>query len=86
VEPKYPPEVIRRYREMIKTEAFERQIQKRTPVDLTVDELTLECGHKQRFTAALLDMKKGTTLQCDDCIREWLKQCIREWLKQQGKE
>jgi hypothetical protein len=86
MEPKYPLEVIRRYREMIKTEAFERKIQERTPVDLTVDELTLECGHKQQFTAAFLDLNKSNKLQCNDCIREWLKQRVREWLEQQGKE
>jgi hypothetical protein len=79
MEPKYSPEVIRRYREMRKTNAFGRKTQERAPVDLDVDELTLECGHKQQFTARFLDLHKSSnTMHCEVCVREWLEQ--------QGKE
>jgi hypothetical protein len=83
MEPKYSLETIRRYREIERQNGFERAIQERTPVDLEHDELILECGHKLRLSAKLLDARFSLRLargvddavpvQCDDCVREWLQ-------------
>jgi hypothetical protein len=84
MEPKYSLETIRRYREIERQRGFERAIRERAPVDLEHDELVLECGHKLRVSAKLLDAKlslrsaRGVdgaipAFPCDDCVREWLE-------------
>jgi hypothetical protein len=83
MEPKFSPETIRRYREMEKNKGFERAVREREPVDLTDDELLLECGHKLRMSAKHLDVKFSLAhasrgVHCPDCAREWLKKAKEE--------
>jgi hypothetical protein len=78
MEPPYPPETIRRYREMQKNKAFERAVRERTPVDLNYDEFTLECGHKQVMSVLVFGAKMNSTLHCQDCVREWLEKAKEE--------
>jgi hypothetical protein len=44
---KYSPEIIRQYREMVRTNAFHRKIVESVPIDLTTDRVTLDCGHQE---------------------------------------
>jgi hypothetical protein len=78
MEPKYPPETIRRYREMRDKKAFERTVRERTPVDLEYDEFTLDRGHKQVTLANLLEANMSNTWHCSDCAREWLEKAQEE--------
>jgi len=71
--PKYSADTIRRYRELDANKGFERPIKKRTPFDLTRDEVKFSCGHKDIISVRLIDnMPKDVHFSCDQCTQEWL--------------
>jgi hypothetical protein len=75
--PQYPPKVILQYREMDRQKRFDRQIENRMPVDATIDEVTLSCGHKQELSARMLDTSEilqHRKVRCFICANEWLDQ------------
>jgi hypothetical protein len=76
-EPKYSPEILRRYREM-RPNGFLRQITERVPVDLDWDEMLLSCGHRQRSWCLLIDAMLGEKFECDQCRDEWLAEAVQE--------
>jgi len=71
--PKYSADTIRRYRELDASKGFDRPIKKRTPFDLTRDEVKFSCGHKDIISVRLIDLlSKGEHFACDECKQEWL--------------
>jgi hypothetical protein len=84
-EPKYSPEVIRRYRERDGARGFHREIVEHQPITLSRDRLRLACGHEQEdnyaFCEALhkFEQKTGSpSARCEQCVQAWLRQAIRE--------
>jgi hypothetical protein len=81
-EPRYSPELIRRYRELQDSDGFQRKIAWRRPVTLEADLIHLECGHERKLDRNLIDLLKmnGRTglLKCEACVEEWLKKAQEE--------
>ena len=82
-ERKYSVEIIRRYREMEKTDAFDRDIVAREPFDLHNGEVTFSCGHRTRILARMID-RMPDKFQCHACADEWLAEAVRQEKPEQG--
>jgi len=76
--PDYSPDVIRRYREINHADGFKREVKERVPVDLKIDEVTFDCGHKQEIMPCLIDAMAGGKLHCFTCEKEWLAKAAEE--------
>jgi hypothetical protein len=91
-EPKYPPEVILKYRELNDASGFDREIVKREPVNLEQDRLTLGCGHSTRKSCNTLAMTlnlsrlkmtevvKGAGEKQQQAPKVRCDECAMEWL------
>lgn len=84
-EPKYSPEVIRRYRELDRARGFERDIVSHDPVSPDYDRLRLACGHERegdyKFYETFHQLREKTgsaSVRCHQCIKEWLEKASRE--------
>jgi hypothetical protein len=69
----YPPDVIRRYRELDETGGFKRAVIGCVPLNPQYDEVTLACGHKQQLNPLLIKLAGGKEQHCSECAKEWLE-------------
>ena len=66
------PEAVLAQRQLYADGEFLRRWTRRTPRDLNLDRLDLECGH-WTYQIAGCPLKPGELVQCPDCAKKYLK-------------